>query len=138
MTMLGNRKRRKQKVVDTIVSEGTVIEGKLSHEKSLRIDGKVHGEIVCDGDVHIGKSGYVETTIKANNIIISGEVTGDVHAIDNVHIQPTGRLTGSVTTKGIIIDEGGIFNGESMITTDEEKVEKTNNPRTQVEEVVHD
>lgn len=117
--MVFKRKEKKQKIVDTIISEGTVIEGNITHKTSLRIDGKVHGEITCEGDVYIGKTGYIDSIIRAKNIVVSGEVNGDIHAFERAHIQSTGKLTGSVTTKGIMIDEGGILNGKSIIETEE-------------------
>lgn len=137
--MFGNRSNKKKKVVDTIISEGTVIEGKINHETSLRVDGKVYGEIACDGDVYIGKSGYAENAIEANNIIISGEVDGNIHAKDKVHIQPSGKLSGSVKTTGLVIDDGGTFNGESIITSDEKESKKLKStPNETKQEVVQE
>src|SRR5690625_4540101 len=113
--MLKGRKNRKQKMVDTIISSETIIEGKVIHPTSLRIDGKIYGEIDCEGEVYIGKTGYVEPYIKARNINIAGEVKDELYALDKVHIQPSGILSGSSTTKGIVIEDGGTFNGESTI-----------------------
>lgn len=133
LKMFKGRKKQEQ-TVDTIISKGTTIEGKVIHETSLRIDGKVLGEIKCQGDVHIGTSGYVENKIDANNIVISGEVEGDLYATDKVHIQDTGKLTGSVQTAGIVIDEGGVFNGKSTITTDQIKKPKRKQTKTGLEQ----
>lgn len=119
--MFKSRKNRKQQMVDTIISSETIVEGKITHPTSLRIDGKIYGKVKCEGDVYIGKTGHVEPSITARNILIAGKVNGEVHALEKVHIQPSGSLTGSSTTKGLIIDDGGIFNGESIITTDEKE-----------------
>ncbi|MBP1949304.1 protein CcmA, bactofilin family [Virgibacillus subterraneus] len=115
------KKEKQQKIVDTIIGQGTVIEGKIKHPSSLRIDGKIYGEVDCAGDVFIGKDGYVEPTIKGKNIIIAGEVNGDLYTSEKVHVQPSGKLSGSATTKGIIIDDGGTFNGESTIKNNDNK-----------------
>lgn len=122
-----NRRKKNPENVETIVSKDTKIEGKITHETSIRIDGKVIGEIFCKGNVHIGKSGYVENKIQAENIAISGEVQGDLYATEKIHILETGKLSGSVKTAGIVIDEGGIFNGESTITTEAIKKSKKSN-----------
>lgn len=119
--MFKNKKNRRQKMVDTIISSETIIEGKITHPTSIRIDGKVYGEIECAGDVYIGKTGYVEPSIQAKNILLAGEVNGDIHAFEKVHIQPSGKLTGRSTTKGMVIDEGGTFNGESRIIEGDEQ-----------------
>jgi cytoskeletal protein CcmA (bactofilin family) len=112
---------KNEKIVETIIGTETVIEGNIKLPTSLRIDGKVYGEIDCSGDIFIGKDGYVEPTIKAKNVVIAGEVKGDLFTSEKVHIQPCGKLTGSATTQGIIIDDGGIFNGKSTIEQSDHK-----------------
>lgn len=118
-------------MVDTIISQNTVIEGKMTHPSSLRIDGKVYGEIKCEGDVYIGKDGYVEPKIKGKNIIVAGEVKGEVYSTEKVHVQPNGKLTGDVTTKRIIIEDKGIFNGNCKIM---EEVQPSTNKKSKITE----
>lgn len=120
--MLNSKKN--EKVIDTIIGKDTVIEGNIKLTTSLRIDGKVHGDIECSGDVFIGKDGFSEPSIKAKNVIVAGEAKGDIHTTQNVHIQAKGALTGNVTSSSIIIDEGGIFNGNSTTRAAEDKVSK--------------
>ncbi|KXG44749.1 bactofilin family protein [Tepidibacillus decaturensis] len=108
-------KNNKAFEINTIIGSETIIEGKIKLEGSIRIDGKIYGEVDSTGDIFIGKEGYVEPSIKGKNIIIAGEVKGNLYTSGKVHIQPSGKLTGSATTEGIIIDDGGIFNGESIM-----------------------
>src|SRR5690625_2373805 len=115
---------KNRKSVNTIISPMTVIEGTIRHPKSLRIDGKIIGEIHCDGDVFIGKSGCAEPFVYVKNIIIAGAFKGEINASGKVHIMPSGKVTGTVTSKGIIIDEGGIFNGQSTVETENEPIKK--------------
>ncbi len=129
------KKEKKQTIVDTIIGQGTIIEGKVKHPSSLRIDGKIYGEVECAGDVFIGKDGYVEPTIKGKNIIIAGEVNGDLYTSEKVHVQPSGKLSGSATTKGIIIDDGGVFNGESTIQDNDNKASSDKKKKKQNEKV---
>lgn len=115
------KKEKKEKIVDTIIGQGTIIEGKIKHPSSLRIDGKIYGEVDCAGDIFIGKDGYVEPTLKGKNIIIAGEVNGDIYTTEKVHVQASGKISGSATTNGIIIDDGGVFNGYSTINESDNK-----------------
>ncbi|WP_156291054.1 bactofilin family protein [Oceanobacillus salinisoli] len=114
-------KERKDKIIDTIIGQGTVIEGKINHPSSLRIDGKVYGEVECTGDIYIGKDGYVEPMIKGKNIYIAGEVKGELFTTEKLHVQASGKLSGSATTKGMIIDDGGVFNGDSKVVENDNK-----------------
>ncbi|MFD2045688.1 polymer-forming cytoskeletal protein [Ornithinibacillus salinisoli] len=127
---------KNEKIIETIIGTETVIEGKIKLPTSLRIDGKVHGEVDCSGDVFIGKDGYVEPVVKAKNIVIAGEVKGDVITTEKIHVQPSGKLTGSATSKGIIIEDGGVFNGNSTIeeveSKSKQKKNKTEEPKKEV------
>lgn len=113
--MFKRRKSRKSNIVDTVIGTNTIIEGNIIHPKSLRIEGKVIGDIHCEADVHIGKTGHVEPTIIAENVIVAGKVKATVTAQDKVHILPTGTINGNISAASVIIEEGGIFNGKSSI-----------------------
>lgn len=124
--MFRNREEKRKRTVDTLIASSTTIEGKITHPKSLRIDGKVNGEIDCEGDVHIGKSGKVEPVIRAKNLYIAGKVKGDVYVTEKVHLMETGKLSGNVTSNGIIIDDGGQFVGNSDMQATKKKDQKNN------------
>jgi len=131
--MFSKKGSKKQDTIDTIISPMTVIEGKITHPKSLRIDGKLIGEVHCEGDVYIGKEGITEPLIKANNLVISGEANGDIVVNGKVHIKSTGKLNGSITSKGIIIDEGGVFTGNSKIIQNEDNIHLIKNIKEEAE-----
>lgn len=131
--MFSKKDSKKQDTIDTIISSMTVIEGKVTHPKSLRIDGKLIGEVHCEGDVYIGKEGLAELLIKANNLIVSGEANGDIFVKGKVHIKSTGKLNGSITSKGIIIDEGGVFTGNSKISNNEDNIHLIKGIKEEVE-----
>lgn len=113
--------KKNEQLIETVIGKDTVVEGKIKLSTSLRVDGKILGEVDCKGDVFVGKEGYIEPTLKAKNLIIAGEVKGDVFTSEKVHVQPSGALTGSTTTAGMIIEDGGIFNGNSTIESYDEK-----------------
>lgn len=124
--MLG---KKSEKTVDTIIGIGTVIEGNITHPKSLRIDGEVIGEITCQGDVFVGKNGIAAPVIHAKNLIIAGVVNAEVHTSGKIHLLKSGKLSGTVTSAGIIIDDGGTFNGQSMIVLGESSKREKVNPK---------
>lgn len=100
---------------ETIIGAGVKVQGELTGEGDMIIDGLVHGTIQTSGDVTIGANGRIVAPIKGGNITIHGEVEGPITAEGEVSIRETGRLTGDVTASGISISTGGIFNGRSTI-----------------------
>jgi len=105
---------------DTLLGENTVIEGKIRSQASMRIEGKVIGEVHCDGDVTVGEKAYVESNIQARNVTIAGKVKGDVHASGKLAITATGQLIGNVSAASLTIEEGAVFSGTSMMAIAED------------------
>lgn len=112
-----SKQKEEKRISDlpTIIGEGTTVEGVLHIESNIRIDGKVFGEVKCQGDVTLGKEGYVENTITAQNLYIAGKVKGNVKIENKIHIYETGALDGTAEMKTIVIDENGYFRGESFM-----------------------
>ena len=116
--------KRKHKLIETIIGKETIIEGNIKLPTSLRIDGKVYGKIECDGNVYIGKSGYTEPAIQAKNVIVAGKANGEINATEKVQIHAKGKITGNIRSQGLIIEDGGVFNGGSTIDTPNKKAKE--------------
>ncbi len=122
-------KAAKEEVVrdsaQSYIGEGTTVEGKIVCEGSLRIDGKVKGEIEAKGIVTVGEKGVVESNVKAGEVQIMGTINGNVTSDRKVEIYSTGKLIGDVQTPKIAIEEGGILEGKcSMVTSKETLISK--------------
>lgn len=115
---------------DTLVGEGTIFEGKIVSQASVRIEGRVIGDIVCDGDLTIGEKAFVESNISARNITIAGQVQGNVQAQQLLAITSTGKLLGNASSAAFTIDAGGIFTGTSHMTTGEQQASAGNRPNS--------
>lgn len=98
---------------DTLIGEGTVFDGKIKSEASIRIEGTITGDIQCAGDVAVGEKGVVKSHISARDVIIAGSVHGNVTSKGKVTITSKGKLYGNAVANSLVIDEGGIFQGTS-------------------------
>jgi cytoskeletal protein CcmA (bactofilin family) len=121
---------------DTLIGEGTVFEGKIKSEASIRIEGQITGDVDCAGDVIVGENGVVKSNIQARDVILAGTVTGNILCKGKLTIRPSGKLYGNTTAQSLIIDEGGVFQGMSKMEQNgsqpdkQEKIEQQpmNNP----------
>ena len=93
--------------------------GKIQSPESIRIDGRVKGEVHCEQTVTVGESASVEAAIHAASIVISGEVKGDMSATNKITLQKTARVTGDLRTPGIVIEEGANLEGRIVIGPNE-------------------
>jgi|HigsolmetaAR203D_1030402.scaffolds.fasta_scaffold00393_5 cytoskeletal protein CcmA (bactofilin family) len=112
------RKKIHPDSTDTLIGEGTVLEGNLKSEASIRIEGKIVGDIECKGDVTIGQKGVAHSNIQARSVIIAGSVRGNVTAQQSLSIHSTGKLQGNISTQKLVISEGGVFMGNSKMTSE--------------------
>ena len=104
---------RQQGWQDVRVSLGADAEvsGKLSFATATRIEGKLKGEIRSTDLLVVGPSALVQATVRTDRLIVLGEVHGEVQGASRVQICAGGKLFGDVETKGLVIEEGGVFEG---------------------------
>jgi cytoskeletal protein CcmA (bactofilin family) len=99
----------------TYVSEGSEIEGSLRAGGSTRIDGRVKGSVVVEGDLEVGSSAQIEgELVKANNILVHGHISAQVIASGKLHITKSARVEGDVRAMSLDVEAGAIFVGRSQ------------------------
>lgn len=101
--------------LNTIIGKGSVIEGKIKVKNSIRVDGKIKGEISSTGTVTIGSEGEVEGTINAANAIIGGRVRGKMVIDSKIILEKNSVLIGDLKTQKLNISEGAIFDGNCIM-----------------------
>ena len=94
-----------------LVGAGTVMEGKLRSQGSVRVDGKVVGDITTSESIAIGMAGEVEGNIVAKNVTVGGKVRGSISASDKVVFEGKSVVRGDVKAVRLVIDEGSLFDG---------------------------
>lgn len=104
-----------QDKVNTLIGVGTEIKGTIKATGGLRVDGRVDGELVHEGDLVVGEEGVVEANIKTRNATIAGEVRGNIEASGRVEIVSTGRLLGDIVVTTLIVNEGAVFDGNCQM-----------------------
>ncbi|MGN7763010.1 bactofilin family protein [Paenibacillus sp. 22594] len=106
-----NKQHTPVKSTDSLIGHGGTLEGKVTCDTNLRIEGNFSGEIHCRGTVTVGEQGTVRSTIKAQDIIIAGKVYGDVVADQRLMMTGTGQLHGNILAGTLSIMEGSVLNG---------------------------
>ena len=114
--MFKSSNKYNDEIVSLILGKGMKIEAKLiSGTGVVKIDGEYYGEIYVDGDLILGKTGYINGNINVKIAYISGSVVGNVKCADLLHITSTGKINGDIECEAILIDEGGLFTGYSKM-----------------------
>lgn len=99
----------------TIVGAGARLEGNVVSAGNLRIDGQVKGQINAEGDVALSPQSQVEADIRAQNVSIAGRFKGSIQVNGKAHLARGGRIDGNITSKTLVVEEGGVFHGQSIM-----------------------
>lgn len=104
-----------------LVGASTEFKGIIRYNGTIRIDGKVEGEIHTDGVLLIGKDAIIRATISAGSLVSCGKIFGNVTATETVKLIAPAILKGSVTTPLLSMEEGVCFKGNLEVTQGSEE-----------------
>ena len=94
-----------------LIGVGTSIEGKIRSQGSIRIDGKIVGEIAASENMAVGNTGDIEGNISGRNITVGGKVRGNIYAAEKLVFEGKAIVRGDVRASKLVIDEGASFDG---------------------------
>jgi cytoskeletal protein CcmA (bactofilin family) len=101
--------------VTTLLGKGSEFEGKLSFEGTVRVDGKLTGEIFTDDMLIVGEGAEVNAEVTVGAIVIQGTVRGNITAKRSVEIHSPGRVRGNINTPSLFIERGVFFDGNCQM-----------------------
>ena len=99
-----------------MISSGTTVEGKIRCQGSIRIDGKVVGEIAASEAVAVGLTGEVEGNVAAKNLTIGGKIRGSLNVVEKAVLEGKAVVKGDLRAARLVIDEGATFDGKVSMT----------------------
>ena len=112
MAMPTDPPTNRKAIVASLVAENMTLEGGLSGDGELQIDGTVKGDVKVSR-VSIGETGIVEGSVQAESIEIRGRVVGEVTA-KQVRLYNTAHVDGDITHEQLAMEVGAFFQGRSM------------------------
>jgi cytoskeletal protein CcmA (bactofilin family) len=105
---------RHEKQALSLIGEGITVIGSMDFGNGeVRLEGRLEGKMLGQGTLIIGEQGSLQGEVDVGSLVLHGQVDGIVVASDSVRIVSTGRLCGRVYSVHLIIEEGGILEGES-------------------------
>lgn len=113
-----------QAEITAFLGKGTQFKGVLNFEGTIRVDGKVEGEIISKDTLIAGDSSFLQGEITIGTIISSGKIVGNINASQKVHIIAPGCVQGNIKTPKLIIEEGVSFDGKSEMANEKKAAEQ--------------
>lgn len=99
-----------QEKFDTLIGRHAEIHGCLKLQESVRIDGKVVGNIEAPHDaaisVVIGPTGEIVGDVVASRIIVAGKVSGNLHGFERVELMASALVQGDIKYASMAVEHG--------------------------------
>ena len=102
-------------VTQTIIDSQVEIIGTIKSSGAIHIEGKLDGDMLCAGDVTVGKNANIKGNLNVNSISVAGTVTGNVAAKDRIELKSSARVTGDIKSKRLAVEDGVTFVGKSEV-----------------------
>ena len=98
-------------MANTVIGSSLIIDGEISGDEDLVIQGTVKGKISLKESLFVESSGVVEADIETQNVEIAGRVTGNIAATDKVELKSDCRVVCDIKAPRILIADGASFKG---------------------------
>lgn len=95
----------------TIVGADSHFEGKLTFERTAKINGKFDGEITGKGELQVAQNALCKADVRAGAVAVDGRIEGNVQAGDTVRLNGSGVVKGDISAAKMVMQEGASFYG---------------------------
>jgi len=95
----------------TFLGKGVDFKGVVHFEGTVRIDGRLDGEVHTKGMLIVGEHAVIKGTITAGTLVSAGRIKANVTAVEKVQLLKPALLIGDVRTPSIAVEEGAHFHG---------------------------
>jgi len=116
MAMFGKKTPKPQSRIDSLIGNGTRIEGDIFFTGGLRVDGEVKGNVRSEGGqagtLVLSEQARIEGAIEVSHLVVNGTVLGPVYASEYAELQTKSRVTGDVYYKTLEMHVGAIVEGK--------------------------
>src|ERR1700722_297485 len=96
----------------SLIAEGTTIDGAVSGDCQLQVDGIVHGDVAVT-HLSVGEVGKIEGASKAESVEVRGRVLGSI-AAKEVKLLAGCNVEGDILHEQLVIESGATFEGRSL------------------------
>jgi len=113
--MFGGKTSKPQTRIDSLIGEGTTVEGNVIFSGGLRVDGRVKGNVQTSDDqpstLVLSERARIEGEIRVSHAVVNGTVVGPVFAGEYVELQAKSNVTGDVHYRTLEIQLGAVVQG---------------------------
>ncbi len=95
-----------------LIGTGTMIEGNITTNGDIRIDGSLKGNLATKGKVIVGDTGKISGEVNCRNFEVEGSVDGKVVVSELLSLRAKSKILGDISTSKLAIEPGAVFTGK--------------------------
>ena len=97
---------------ETVIGNSTTIQGELTSQGNIKIDGQVSGTIQTSQMLTINPNAKIMAEVEAQSAVIGGEVQGHLKISGRLVLSPTAKVAADITCPTLKVEEGSLFTGK--------------------------
>jgi cytoskeletal protein CcmA (bactofilin family) len=101
--------------IKTTIGEDIEIVGSVKCQSHIQLNGKLSGDLTCNGDAVLGNTGSVTGNTTVNSMTVYGQVTGNITARDRIEFKSSARINGDIKAKRLAVEDGASFVGKAEV-----------------------
>ena len=101
--------RSERSMPPTIISVNVNINGNLSSDGEIQVDGTIEGDVKC-AQLSVGETGSIQGNVPATKTLVHGKITGQIESIE-VTLSSTAKVQGDLLHQTLAIETGAQFEG---------------------------
>jgi len=95
-----------------LIGTGTSIEGNVTSNGDIRIDGNLKGNLKTKGKVIVGDTGKVNGEVHCKNFEVEGTLEGKIFVTELLSLRAKSKIFGDISTLKLAIEPGAFFTGK--------------------------
>lgn len=96
----------------TVIGKSVIIQGDLSGNEDLYMDGDIEGTItLSESLLTIGPNAHVRADIHVRDVVVFGHLTGNVTATGRVDLRKSAFVNGDIVAGRLSIEESALLKG---------------------------
>ncbi|WP_292009180.1 polymer-forming cytoskeletal protein [Chryseobacterium sp.] len=123
--ILNTSSKATNEAITSIVGEDMHITGDIVSNTSVRIDGKISGNVKADKLIIIGNKAQIKGDLNSKKVIVFGHVQGNLNA-EEIQLKASGVINGDISVNAVEIEIGGRYNGKLMMNGEQRQINEKN------------
>lgn len=97
---------------ETVIGLSAIVQGELTSQGSIKIEGQVTGKITTSQTVSIIQNAKVTADVVAESAVIGGEVQGHLNISGRLILLSTAKVAADITCPSLKVEEGALYTGK--------------------------